>query len=70
MNGRKAKALRKEAKNSVVNGMELLRQAIKPRPRWIPKWIWTLGLRIYIYDSIEFRPIKRRTESMLDFYEE
>ena len=27
-----------------------LRQVLKPKPRWMPRWFWILGSKIYFND--------------------
>jgi len=66
MSSKKAKIARKEIQKNLVSGIELLRQAVKPRPRWMPKWLWRAGIRLYFYESVDFHPIKHRSDSLLD----
>lgn len=52
MNGRITKMVKRqasrEARAKLGTEMELLRDIFKPRPKWIPQWIWGLGLSIFI----------------------
>jgi hypothetical protein len=54
MSDKKAKGLRKQYRKDVQyfleNGglYELFELIIKPKPRFVPKWVWMLGMRIFI----------------------
>lgn len=54
MNSKKAKSLRKEYRKQVNDFMdkkgllELFQLIVKPKPRWMPKWMWLKGIKIFI----------------------
>jgi hypothetical protein len=54
MNQKKAKKIRKEYRHEVKKYMdsqgllELFRLIVKPKPRWMPKWIWLKGIKFFI----------------------
>lgn len=54
MSDKKAKGLRKQYRKDVKyfleNGglYELFELIIKPKPRFVPKWVWMFGMRIFI----------------------
>ena len=51
MNGRLAKAIRKEAKIKIKNEVLFLDRAFRPKPRWLPVWAWRRLARIYFNDG-------------------
>ncbi len=46
MSDKNTKRFRKEVRRSVDKnfgvGMEALSHIVRPRPKWIPRWVWTL----------------------------
>jgi len=42
------KMQRKEMRRRLGESLDLLKAHIKPRPRFIPRWLWYLGLSLYI----------------------
>lgn len=61
MSGKQIKIFRRqasrEARAKLGAEIELLREIFKPKPKWIPKWLWGLGLSIYIEKGEwEFKP--------------
>ena len=54
MSGKKAKGLRKQYRKDVEDFLkngglyELFELIIKPKPRFVPKWVWMFGMRIFI----------------------
>lgn len=42
MNSKQAKKIRKEVRKQVGTGLDALKNIVRPRPRWIPKFIWAL----------------------------
>lgn len=61
MNKRAARVLKRQASREVReklgSEMQLLREVFKPRPRWVPRWLWEFGLSIFVYSGdFEFRP--------------
>jgi|GEM_PF-5341778 len=47
---KKFKIWRKEVKKKLDKEWLLLSRVIKQKPKWIPAWLWKLGLRIFIRD--------------------
>lgn len=43
---------RREVRKHIDGEFLLLKKAIKKRPRWMPRFIWTLGLSFYIKKDI------------------
>lgn len=54
MNQKKAKGLRKQYRKDVEDFLkdgglfELFELIVKPKPKWIPQWVWMKGMRIFI----------------------
>lgn len=52
MNQRKAKKIRQEARRIYRGSMEELAkvhsQFLKPKPKWVPMWLWIAGLKIFV----------------------
>ncbi|MCK5606706.1 hypothetical protein KAR91_32690 [Candidatus Pacearchaeota archaeon] len=54
MNQKKAKGLRKQYRKEVEDFLkngglyELYELIVKPKPRWIPQWLWLLGAKVFI----------------------
>ena len=54
MGEQQAKKLRKEYRKQIdgymENGglLELFALIVKPKPRWMPKWMWMWGIKIFI----------------------
>lgn len=40
--------LNRVAAEKFSHDMSFLKDVFKPRPRWVPKWLWAMGLSIYI----------------------
>jgi hypothetical protein len=57
MNGRVAKKLRREARREIDKEYrdrvreiaDMHHRFLKPRPRWVPEWLWMKGLGIFIH---------------------
>lgn len=61
MNQRVAKkinrTIRKEAQKQVDYEMKFLQKIFKPKPKWVPGFIWRMGLRIYVREGeFDFNP--------------
>jgi len=52
MNQKRAKKIRQYYRRDVKQGAkefaELIGNAMKPKPKWVPEWIWIKGLSIFI----------------------
>jgi hypothetical protein len=54
MSQQKAKKLRKEYRKEVKQYMdsqgllELFQLIVKTKPRWMPKWVWLKGIKVFI----------------------
>ena len=54
MSGKRDKQLRKQYRKDVEeylkNGglFELFELIVKPKPRWVPRWLWLFGTGIFI----------------------
>jgi len=54
MSGKRDKKLRKEYRKEVEeylkNGgiFELFELIVKPKPRWVPQWMWMFGVKIFM----------------------
>lgn len=46
-------AYRREFKKRFNEQMDFLKLFIKPRPRFFPRWLWRLGLSLYIRETLE-----------------
>jgi len=46
----KIKIWRKEIKKKLDKEWILLSKVIKPKPKWIPAWLWKKMLKIFIKD--------------------
>lgn len=42
MNSKKAKMVRKHMRKEIGQGMEVLQRIIRKKPRFVPKFIWTM----------------------------
>lgn len=42
------RALRSAYQTQVKEHFNLLNQAIKPRPKYVPSWLWAWGAKIFI----------------------
>jgi hypothetical protein len=55
MNGKLAKRIRKEAKmiagERIKGEMFFLDRAFKPKPKWLPVWLWRNLAKIYFKDG-------------------
>ena len=49
MNRYQLKKFRKQARKTAE---EMLPLIIKPRPKWMPRFLWRLGAKIYFRDTI------------------
>lgn len=52
MNGKQSKKMRKEARRIYENTMkemaEFHSRFLKPKPKWVPMFLWLAGLRIFV----------------------
>lgn len=63
MSSKKAKLIKRqvsrEARAKLGSEIEILKEIFKPRPKWVPAWIWNFGLSLYVKKGeIDFVPFK------------
>jgi len=63
MSGRNTKIVKRqvsrEARAKLGYEFELLKDIFKPRPKWVPNFLWELGLSIYVRKGeFDFQPWK------------
>ena len=57
------KAITKVAREKLSYEFELLEDIFKPRPKWFPRFIWELGLSIYVRKGeFEYDPWKEKND--------
>jgi hypothetical protein len=47
MNEKQSKKLRQIYRKDVRSQFEVLKKILRPKPKYLPKWLWRWGMRIY-----------------------
>ena len=47
MNGSVVKKLRKYVRRMKRGELELIQGMMRPKPKWMPIWLWKVGIRLY-----------------------
>lgn len=66
MSNKLEKRLRKEIRGKMSHEFDLLRQIMKPRPKYIPRFFWEWGLKFYFHETIDYVPNKNYGVKMPD----
>lgn len=48
MNGKQSKKLRQCYRRNIRDQYKVIRKILKPKPKFIPTWLWIAGLKIFL----------------------